>query len=172
MISLTLPRRTDLTLELRIVLQLHRIDLQRVVALLIAANHRVPLEPGQPSVRAQPEIVARPLQHALLVHHPARQRHARANLGDLVLRLHGQVLLDVSVVRQRLQPAGAGGDDAPDDADDGQPDQRRHDAVGAAAVDVRWRTVCAAAAWRRWLICIEGGLLTVGRSVGRSGLRT
>lgn len=93
-----MPGRADLTLKLCVVLQLHRIDLQRIVALLIAADHRVPLETGQLPARAQPEIVACPLQHALLVHHATRQRHTCPNLGDLVLRLHRQMLHDMAVV--------------------------------------------------------------------------
>lgn len=101
-----MPARADLALKLRVVLQLHRIDLQRIVTLLVAANHRVPIEARQRSPCAQTKIVARPLQHALLVDHAARQRHAGAHYRDLVLRLQRQVLFDERAERERRRNSG------------------------------------------------------------------
>ena len=42
---------------------------------LVAADHVVPVEPGEVPLDAQPEPVPRPLQHPPLVLHLARQRH-------------------------------------------------------------------------------------------------
>lgn len=87
----------DLTLKLRVVLQLDRIYLQRIVALLITADHRIPIETAQRSSGAQPKVVACPLQNSLLVDHATRKRYAGADHRDLILWLHCQMLFDESV---------------------------------------------------------------------------
>ena len=45
---------------------------------LVAADHVVPVEAGEVPLDAEPEPVARPLQHPPLVLHLARQRHVLA----------------------------------------------------------------------------------------------
>ncbi len=53
---------------------------------LVAARHPVPVEAGEVPLDAQAESVPRPLQHAALVGHPAREGHVLALRRRLVQR--------------------------------------------------------------------------------------
>lgn len=75
----------NLSLKLGVVLQLNRIDLQRVVTLLVTADHRLPIETAQRAPRAQPKVVPCSLQDALLVDDTTRQRHADTDHSVLIM---------------------------------------------------------------------------------------
>uniref|UniRef100_A0A8W7P211 Uncharacterized protein n=1 Tax=Anopheles coluzzii TaxID=1518534 RepID=A0A8W7P211_ANOCL len=107
-LTLTILSAAHLALVPCLVVQHQRVDLERVVALLVAPDHRVAVEAAQVPVPPEPEVILRPLELAHLRLDPAGQRHPRPHYCRLVLRFHRKLLHSTTTTTTAAAATGTG----------------------------------------------------------------